>query len=57
MDPSQTAEIITLLYEATQGPAIPNKPAALNPTSGVTVKPSADSLHPGSGDFFYTGGP
>lgn len=35
----QTAEIIALLYEATQGPPIPvDEPPALNPTGGVTGK-------------------
>lgn len=36
---SKTAEIITLLYEATQGPPLPiDEPPALNPTGGVIGK-------------------
>lgn len=35
----QTAEIIALLYEATQGPPLPvDSPPALNPTGGVKGK-------------------
>ncbi|KAJ7109518.1 fungal-specific transcription factor domain-containing protein [Mycena epipterygia] len=53
----KTAEIITLLYEATQGPQLPLEAPALNPTGGVTGKqpPSLnykpDPTRPGAGVF------
>ncbi|KAJ7741555.1 fungal-specific transcription factor domain-containing protein [Mycena maculata] len=53
----KTAEIITLLYEATQGPALPLEAPALNPTGGVVGKqPLAlnykpDPTRPGGGVF------
>ncbi|KAJ6497001.1 fungal-specific transcription factor domain-containing protein [Mycena vitilis] len=52
-----TAEIITLLYEATQGPQLPLEAPALNPTGGVKGKqPSSlnyqpDPTRPGGGVF------
>ncbi|KAJ6597033.1 fungal-specific transcription factor domain-containing protein [Mycena vulgaris] len=53
----KTAEIITLLYEATQGPALPLEAPALNPTGGVKGKPplqldyKPDPTRPGAGVF------
>ncbi|KAJ7063420.1 fungal-specific transcription factor domain-containing protein [Mycena amicta] len=53
----KTAEIITLLFEATQGPQLPLERPALNPTGGVKNKqPSVlnykpDPTRPGSGVF------
>ncbi|KAJ7709763.1 fungal-specific transcription factor domain-containing protein [Mycena rosella] len=53
----KTAEIITLLYEATQGPQLPLEAPALNPTGGVKGKqPPAldykpDPTRPGAGVF------
>ncbi|KAJ7343340.1 fungal-specific transcription factor domain-containing protein [Mycena albidolilacea] len=53
----KTAEIITLLYEATQGPQLPLEAPALNPTGGVKNKqPSVlnykpDPTRPGGGVF------
>ncbi|KAJ7510014.1 fungal-specific transcription factor domain-containing protein [Mycena galericulata] len=53
----KTAEIITLLYEATQGPALPLEAPALNPTGGVKGKQPAmldykpDPTRPGAGVF------
>ncbi|KAJ7097796.1 fungal-specific transcription factor domain-containing protein [Mycena belliarum] len=52
-----TAEIITLLFEATQGPQLPLEAPALNPTGGVKGKrPAAldykpDPTRPGGGVF------
>ncbi|KAF7338175.1 hypothetical protein MVEN_02042400 [Mycena venus] len=52
-----TAEIITLLYEATQGPQLPLEAPALNPTGGVKGKQPAalnykpDPTRPGGGVF------
>jgi hypothetical protein len=57
----QTAEIIALLYEATQGPPLPMEAPALNPTGGVTVKKPAeldfkkDPTRPGGGVFILHG--
>ena len=57
----QTAEIIALLYEATQGPPLPIEAPALNPTGGVTVKKPADldfkkdPTRPGGGVFILHG--
>ena len=63
----KTAEIITLLYEATQGPPLPiDKPPALNPTGGVIGKPpppvnslryKKDPSRQGSGVFIAHGVP
>lgn len=53
----QTAEIIILLYEATQGPQLPLQAPALNPTGGVKGKPPVvldfkqDPSRPGGGIF------
>ncbi|KAJ7273270.1 fungal-specific transcription factor domain-containing protein [Mycena rebaudengoi] len=53
----KTAEIITLLYEATQGPQLPLETPALNPTAGAKGKqPQAldykpDPSRPGAGVF------
>ncbi|KAK7020498.1 fungal-specific transcription factor domain-containing protein [Favolaschia claudopus] len=53
----KTAEIITLLFEATQGPQLPLEAPALNPTGGVKGKqPSVlnykpDPTRPGGGVF------
>ena len=53
----QTAEIIALLYEATQDPNMPMEAPALNPTGGVRVKPPVmldykkDPTRPGGGVF------
>ncbi|KAJ6547714.1 hypothetical protein B0H19DRAFT_1075496 [Mycena capillaripes] len=52
-----TAEIITLLYEATQGPQLPLEAPVLNPTGGVKGKQPAslnyqpDPTRPGGGVF------
>lgn len=57
----QTAEIIALLYEATQGPPLPIEAPVLNPTGGVTVKKPADldfkkdPTRPGGGVFILRG--
>jgi len=61
----KTAEIIALLYEATQGPPLPlDEPPALNPTGGVTCKSppplnglqyKKDPSRPGSGVFIAHG--
>ena len=58
----QTAEIISLLYEATQGPQQPLEAPALNPTGGVKVKPplgglqfKKDPTRPGGGVFIAHG--
>ncbi|KAL4254047.1 hypothetical protein ABKN59_002483 [Abortiporus biennis] len=54
----KTAEIIALLYEATQGPQQPPEAPVLNPTGGVKVKPplgglvfKKDPTRPGGGIF------
>ncbi|KAF7323094.1 hypothetical protein HMN09_00089500 [Mycena chlorophos] len=53
----KTAEIITLLFEATQGPQLPLERPALNPTGGVknkappTLEYKPDPTRPGSGVF------
>ncbi|KAJ7449949.1 fungal-specific transcription factor domain-containing protein, partial [Mycena latifolia] len=53
----KTAEIITLLYEATQGPQLPLEAPALNPTGGVKGKQppmlnyKPDPTRPGGGVF------
>lgn len=53
----KTAEIIALLYEATQGPPLPAETPSLNPTGGVTPKPpinleyQKDSTRSGGGVF------
>ncbi|KAI0934800.1 hypothetical protein AcV5_006529 [Taiwanofungus camphoratus] len=54
----KTAEIIMLLYEATQGPPLPSETPALNPTGGVKGKPPLGGLEfhkdpsrPGGGVF------
>ncbi|KAJ7219416.1 fungal-specific transcription factor domain-containing protein [Mycena pura] len=53
----KTAEIITLLYEATQGPQLPLETPALNPTGGVknkqppTLNYKPDPTRPGAGVF------
>lgn len=57
----QTAEIIALLYEATQGPPLPIEAPALNPTGGVTLKKPVDldfkkdPTRPGGGVFILHG--
>jgi len=57
----KTAEIIALLYEATQGPPLPIEAPALNPTGGVTLKKPAvldykkDPTRPGAGVFILHG--
>lgn len=57
----KTAEIIALLYEATQGPPLPLEAPALNPTGGVTVKQPVmldyrkDPTRPGGGVFIAHG--
>lgn len=58
----KTAEIITLLYEATQGPQLPIEAPVLNPTGGVKAKPPVSDLdyrkdptRPGSGVFIAHG--
>ncbi|KAH7889628.1 fungal-specific transcription factor domain-containing protein [Phlebopus sp. FC_14] len=59
----QTAEIIALLYEATQGPPLPlDKPPLLNPTGGVRGKQplggleyKKDPSRPGGGVFVAHG--
>ncbi|EAU88675.2 hypothetical protein CC1G_01048 [Coprinopsis cinerea okayama7 len=57
----KTAEIISLLYEATQGPPMPMEAPALNPTGGVTGKPPVmldyrkDPTRPGGGVFIVQG--
>ena len=57
----QTAEIIALLYEATQGPPLPIEAPPLNPTGGVTLKKPADldfkkdPTRPGGGVFILHG--
>ncbi|KAG6852945.1 hypothetical protein C0991_007955 [Blastosporella zonata] len=56
-----TAEIIALLYEATQGPHLPMEAPPLNPTGGVTAKPPVgldykkDPTRPGGGVFVAHG--
>ncbi|KAG5635471.1 hypothetical protein H0H81_011112 [Sphagnurus paluster] len=56
-----TAEIIALLYEATQGPHLPMEAPVLNPTGGVTPKPPVgleykkDPTRPGGGVFIAHG--
>ncbi|KAJ2923287.1 hypothetical protein H1R20_g13810, partial [Candolleomyces eurysporus] len=53
----KTAEIISLLYEATLGPAMPMETPALNPTGGVKGRPPVlldyrkDPTRPGGGVF------
>ncbi len=53
----QTAEIINLLYEATQGPPLPLQAPVLNPTGGVRGKQPVlldykkDNSRPGGGIF------
>lgn len=43
----QTAEIIALLYEATQGPPLPiNEPPALNPTGTSLIPVTCEVAHP-----------
>ncbi|TFK62544.1 hypothetical protein BDN72DRAFT_776954 [Pluteus cervinus] len=58
----KAAEIIILLYEATQGPQLPIEAPALNPTGGVKSKPPApdldykqDPTRPGGGVFVVHG--
>ena len=59
----QTAEIIALLYEATQAPMAPStEPPALVPTGGIKSNPPANALQfqkdatrPGGGVFVATG--
>ncbi|THU82611.1 hypothetical protein K435DRAFT_823172 [Dendrothele bispora CBS 962.96] len=58
----KTAEIMALLYEATQGPPVPMEAPALNPTGGVTVKQPLggldyrpDPTRPGKGVFIARG--
>lgn len=58
----KTAEIISLLYEATLSPAPSVTPPALNPTGGVTAHPPApklvykqDESRPGGGVFIAQG--
>lgn len=59
----KTAEIISLLYEATQGPPLPlDKPPLLNPTGGVKgrqplggLEYKKDSSRPGGGVFVAHG--
>lgn len=57
----KTAEIISLLYEATQGPPPPMETPALNPTGGVKPKPPVgldykkDPTRPGGGVFVAHG--
>ena len=59
----QTAEIISLLYEATQGPLVPlDKPPLLNPTGGVKgrqplggLEYKKDLSRPGGGVFVAHG--
>lgn len=58
----QTAEIIALLYEATQTPQPPSDAPALNPTGGVKGKPplsglsfQKDGTRPGGGVFVAKG--
>ncbi|TDL27420.1 hypothetical protein BD410DRAFT_714522 [Rickenella mellea] len=58
----KTAEIITLLYEATQGPINIDEPPLLNPTGGVRVKRPLGGLiykkdlsRPGGGFFVAKG--
>ncbi|KAF5336237.1 hypothetical protein D9758_014368 [Tetrapyrgos nigripes] len=60
--PQQTAEIIALLFEATQGPPVPMEAPALNPTGGVTPKQPLGGLdyrkdpsRPGGGVFVASG--
>ncbi|KAE9409478.1 hypothetical protein BT96DRAFT_1012476 [Gymnopus androsaceus JB14] len=59
----KTAEIITLLYEATQSPTLPMEAPALNPTGGVKGKQplgildyKPDPTRPGGGVFVAKGG-
>ncbi|KAJ3500496.1 hypothetical protein NLJ89_g9771 [Agrocybe chaxingu] len=58
-----TAEIIALLYEATQGPQFAMETPALNPTGGVTSKQPVlldykkDPTRPGGGVFVAHGKP
>jgi hypothetical protein len=58
----QTAEIISLLYGATQGPELPFQPPAMNPTAGTTINQPIESLQykrdptrPGGGVFVARG--
>ncbi|KIK08788.1 hypothetical protein K443DRAFT_84620 [Laccaria amethystina LaAM-08-1] len=57
----KAAEIIALLYEATQGPPLPLEAPVLNPTGGVTVKQPVmldyrkDPTRPGGGVFIAHG--
>ncbi|KIL61315.1 hypothetical protein M378DRAFT_187599 [Amanita muscaria Koide BX008] len=57
----KTAEIIALLYEATQGPHLPFEAPPLNPTGGVTVRQPVgleykkDPTRPGGGVFVAHG--
>ena len=58
----QTAEIISLLYEATLAPPPNATPPALNPTTGVAARPPAsglvykqDQTRPGGGVFVAQG--
>ncbi|KAH9180500.1 fungal-specific transcription factor domain-containing protein [Lactarius sanguifluus] len=60
----KTAEIIALLYEATQGPPLPMERPALNPTTNVTTKKpppfgglsyERDPSRPGGGVFIAHG--
>ncbi|KAG6856458.1 hypothetical protein H0H87_004318 [Tephrocybe sp. NHM501043] len=60
--PRTAAEIIALLYEATQGPHLPMETPPLNPTGGVTAKPPVSGLdykkdptRPGGGVFVAHG--
>ncbi|TRM62566.1 fungal-specific transcription factor domain-containing protein [Schizophyllum amplum] len=57
----KTAEIIALLYVATQAPAMPMEASPLNPTGGVTAKEPAaldfrkDPTRPGGGVYVAQG--
>jgi hypothetical protein len=60
----KTAEIIALLYEATQGPPLPIEAPALNPTAGAVAKKpppqggisyEKDPNRPGGGVFVASG--
>ncbi|PFH51749.1 hypothetical protein AMATHDRAFT_74779 [Amanita thiersii Skay4041] len=57
----KTAEIIALLYEATQGPHLPMEAPPLNPTGGVTARQPVgleykkDPTRPGGGVFIARG--
>ncbi|KAF4615237.1 hypothetical protein D9613_002634 [Agrocybe pediades] len=61
MSARRKAQIIALLYEATQDPQPPTEAASLNPTGGVKVKPPVmldykkDPTRPGGGVFIAHG--